>query len=110
MKMKSLFNLVEDADAITNIFAKVDTTEQMVSLLERLKKQGATELLEYVQSLRLSLQAAMEDTLELGGPIDGGEDDNFMNDDTEEDEDLLEGLAEEDEIPAAKTEEVEKKS
>jgi hypothetical protein len=111
MKMKNLFNLVEDADAIANVFAKVDTTEQMVSLLERLKKQGATELLEYVQSMRLSLQAAMEDTLEIGGSIGGDvEDDNFMDDESSEDEDLLEGLAEEDEIPPAKTEEPEKKS
>ena len=104
MKMRTLFNLIEDADEITNLFSKVETPEQMVSILERLKKQGASEFLESIQSLRLSLQATMEDTLEIGGTIGADDDDNFENDDAEGDDDLLEGLADEEENPEAKPE------
>jgi|SRR5579863_1310167 hypothetical protein len=110
MKLRTLFNLIEDADEISTLFSKVETPEQMVSLLERLKKQGAAELLQSVQSLRLSVQAAMEDTLELGGSIGADEDGNFSPDGLGEDEDLLAGLGDEDENPPAKTEEPEAKS
>jgi hypothetical protein len=110
MKMRTLFNLIEDADEIAGLFAKVETPEQMVSLLERLKKQGATEFLDSVQSLRLSLQAAMEDTLEIGGSIGSDDDDNFADDVTDGEDDLLEGIADEDENIEAKTDEQEKKS
>lgn len=110
MKMRTLFNLLEDADDIASLFAKVETPEQMVSLLERLKKQGATEFLESVQSLRLSLQAAMEDTLEIGGAIGGDDDDNFTGDGIDGDEDLLAGLGDEDENPEAKPPEPDTKS
>lgn len=110
MKMRTLFNLLEDADEITSVFTKVETTEQMVSLLERLKKQGAAELLESVKSLKLSLQAAMEDTLEMGGPVGADDDDNFTSDGVDGDEDLLAGLGDEDENPDVKNPEPETKS
>jgi hypothetical protein len=110
MKMRTLFNLLEDADEISSLFAKVDTPEQMVSLLERLKKQGATEFLESVQSLKLSLQAAMEDTLEMGGTVGADDDDNFTGDGVSGDEDLLSELGDEDENPEAKIAESEAKS
>jgi len=110
MRMRTLFNLLEDADEIVVLFSRVETPEQMVSLLERLKKQGAPELLETIQSLRLSLQAIMEETLEIGGSLsDGTEEDNFT-DDLKEDEDLLEGLGDENEIPPTKAEVPETKS
>jgi hypothetical protein len=110
MKMRTLFNLIEDADEISSLFVKVETPEQMVSLLERLKKQGAAEFLDSVQSLRLSLQAAMEDTLEIGGTIGSDDEDDFSGEESEENEDLLKGLEEEDEIPDAKPEVPETKS
>jgi hypothetical protein len=110
MKMRTLFNLLEDADEISSLFAKVDTPEQMVSLLERLKKQGTTEFLESIQSIRLSLQAAMEDTLEMGGTVGADDDDNFTSDGVDGDEDLLAGLGDEDENPPAKSAEPEVKS
>lgn len=110
MKMRTLFNLIEDADEITSLFSKVETPEQMVSLLERLKKQGAAEFLDSIQSLRLSLQSAMEDTLEIGGALGADEDDNFTSEGVGEEDDLLEGIADEDENVAAKPETQETKS
>lgn len=106
MKMRSLFNLIEDAQEISELFARVETPEQMVSFLERLKKSGATELLEGMQALRLSVHAVLEDTFELGGTIGGDDDDDFDADENEEgDEKLLADLdSEDDEAPPESSE------
>lgn len=87
MKMRALFNLVEDAQGISDLFARVESPEQMVSTLERVKKQHAPEFLELIESLRFSLEAVFSDTLELGGTIDEGDFDGEPNEG--EGEDLL---------------------
>ena len=97
MKIRTLFNVLEDANEISSLFSRVETPEQMVSTLERIKKQGAAEFLETIQSLRLSTEAAFQDSLEMGGNLGFGE-----NEDDNEDENLLEGMEEEDEIPDEK--------
>jgi hypothetical protein len=105
MKIRTLFNVLEDAQEIATLFSKVDTTEQMVSTLERLKKQGAAEFLDSVQALRLSVEAAYEESLEMGGSLgfDG-------NEESEEDENLLEGLGDEEEKPEEEKPQEESKS
>ena len=85
MKFRNLFDLIEDAQSITDLFDGVQTPEQAVSALERLKKH-APGVLEIVQSLRLSTEAVLEDTLEPSGVVGEGDDgsDNFDNDLVEE--------------------------
>lgn len=81
MKFRHLFNLIEDAQDIAAVFENVRTPEQMVSALERLKKQGASQFLEDVSSLRLSLEAVLEDALELGGGADTEDEPDSLTDD-----------------------------
>lgn len=109
MKMRSLFSLIQDAQDVAYIFDKVETPEQMVSLLERIKKQEAPAFLENVQALRLSLEAVLNDMLEVGGPSPL-EDDDIEGDGNEESEDLLQSLGDEEEILATGTESQEVKS
>jgi hypothetical protein len=74
MKFRNIFNLCEDAQAISSHFEGVETPEQMSSALERLRRGGAAnDLLEVIQSMRLSCEAILEDTIEPGGPLDEGE-------------------------------------
>jgi hypothetical protein len=92
MKFRNLFHMVEDAQEICGLFDKVETPEQMVSALERLKKQFPGELLDLVQSLRLSTEAVLEDTIEPSGTVgEGGEPEGF-------DDDLLDQISKEDEV------------
>ena len=72
MKFRNLFHLVEDAQEISNLFETVETPEQMASAIERLKKHP-TEVMELVQSLKLSTEAVLEDALEPGGALGEGD-------------------------------------
>jgi hypothetical protein len=78
MKVSSLFNLMNDASDFLDFFDGVDTPEQMVSRLERLKRQGADDLLSCVESLRSAVTTTLDDTLELSpsleDPGDPGDD------------------------------------
>ena len=98
MKIRTLFNLLSDAQEVAGLFSKVETPEQMVSTLERLKKQGATEFLEAIDALRLSAEATLEDVFEMGGTREE-EDDFESSTDGEgnENDDLLSELGVEDE-------------
>jgi hypothetical protein len=69
MKMQALFDLLQDAQDVLTFFENATTTEQMISRLERMKRQAPDEFLECVDSLRFSISAALEDNLELGGPL-----------------------------------------
>lgn len=84
MKVRSFFEVFQDAKDMVDLFDGVETTQQMVSRLERLKRVGPEEVLETVTGLRMSLDAALEDTLEISGH-EVSEDD-FLNEETEENE------------------------
>jgi len=97
MRVGNLFNLSADAGDLTAFFEGVETREQLVSRLERLKRQGTTELLECLESLRMSVKTLLHDTLEMSASLDDTDDDllddeddlkdlNFEDDETEEDE------------------------
>ena len=73
MKFGNLFNMVEDSQEICAVFDNVETPEQMISTLERLKKHGAASFLELISSLRLSTEAVLTDTLEPNNPLGEGE-------------------------------------
>ena len=66
MKFRNLFNLAGDAKDIIDFFDGVENTEQMVSRLERMKKRDDDEFLACIQSREVSVNAAMDDTLEMG--------------------------------------------
>lgn len=82
MKIQSLFDLLEDAKGIAQFFEGVETNEQMVSALERLKRRESQDLLDQLQSLRFSVSQLLGDTFEMSGfgPDDEGEDGDGLED------------------------------
>ena len=66
MKISSLFTVMTDANDILDFFENVNTTDQLVSRLERLKQQpGRANLLACIDSLRASIYELLDDTLEV---------------------------------------------
>ena len=88
MKFRNLFNLAGDAKDVIDFFDGVENMEQMISRLERMKKRDAEEFLACIQSLEVSVNAAMDDTLEMGT------DTSMEDEDLEIGDDELEGLEE----------------
>lgn len=103
MKIRSLFDIIQDSRDVVDFFEGVENQEQMVSRLERIKKREFGELLACIDALRISVDSALEDTLEMSGSgIDENDEDESDGDDGLEDSDLAElGLGSEDEKPAA---------
>lgn len=106
MKFKSIFHLVEDAQEICSLFDNVETTEQMISTLERLKKQFPEEILSLIQSLRLSTEAILEDTFEPGGTV-GGDPDDADFEFNEGNEDVLREMQEKETVSDGKNQKTE---
>ena len=108
MKFKSLFHLVEDAKDLLDYLEGVDNRDQLISRLERLKRQGTDDLLACIEGLRASVTDALDDTLEMSATLD-----EDISDNIDEEINLLEsqideaGNTEEEAIPPA-TDEVEK--
>lgn len=82
MRLQTLFDLFQDAQEVLSFFDNVTTTDQLVSRLDRLKRQSPEDFAECLDSLRFSVSAALEENLELGGPITSEDDE----------EDIFEGL------------------
>ena len=75
MKIASLFNLVADSQDLLEFFERVETPEQLVTRIDRLKHGDNPELLlDCVQGLRAAVQEALDDTLEMSASLDDGED------------------------------------
>lgn len=75
MKVSSLFDLIADSKDLLDLFDGVETPEQMVSALERLKRrENAEELLDCVTGLRMSVTKALADSLEMSAVIDDEDD------------------------------------
>ena len=80
MKISSLFTVMTDANDILDFFENVNTTDQLVSRLERLKQQpGRTNLLACIDSLRASISELLDDTLEVS-TFGGEAEENPMDD------------------------------
>jgi len=73
MKMGSLFDLVADGNDLLSFFEDVNTAEQLVSRLERIKRRGPRELLEAIGALRASIDVLMEDTMEMSPSLEESE-------------------------------------
>lgn len=74
MKVQNLFDILQDTQDLLSYFEDVANRDQMVSRLERLKRQVPDELFDTIESLRMSTSAALEDQLELGGSLMNGDD------------------------------------
>jgi len=74
MKLQTIFDLIQDAQDVLSFFDKVTTPEQLISRLDRLKRQAPEDFAECLDSLRFSVGAALEDNLELGGPLASDDD------------------------------------
>ena len=79
MKIRSFFDIISDAKDVVEFFSGVETVPQMISKLERLKRHETDDLLICVESLKISIESALEDTLEMSGDIDGDTEEE-MND------------------------------
>lgn len=74
MKVQSIFDLVQDSRDLTDFFTNVETPEQMVSRLERIKKGEAEEFLIAIESLRMANENILSDMLEVGGSLSEADD------------------------------------
>lgn len=74
MKIQELFDLLAASQDFISIFDGVETTSQLVSRLERLKREDVEGILQDLNTLRLATGTALEANLELGGSL-GDEDD-----------------------------------
>jgi hypothetical protein len=73
MQIGHLIDLTNDASDLLDFFDGVETQEQLVSRLERLKRGPIEELLACITGLRASNQQFRDDTVEPSGSIDGDE-------------------------------------
>lgn len=81
MKVSSVFNVITDASDLLDLFAKVDNREQMISRLERLKREAPEELLYCIEGLRVAIASLLNDTLEMSAVVDGpNEEDSILDD------------------------------
>jgi hypothetical protein len=76
VKVSSFFNLIVDGSDLLDFFQKVDTSEQLVSRLERLKREAPDELLSCIVGMRASIATALDDTLEMSAVLDEPDNDN----------------------------------
>jgi hypothetical protein len=75
MQVSSLFDLIAESRNVLDLFDGVETRDQLVSRLERLKKgPEASDLMESIDGLRYAVAAALKDTLEMSASIDESDD------------------------------------
>ena len=73
MKVASLHDLITDSKDVLDFFQDVHTPDQLISRLERLKRQKPDDLddmLACLEGLRGSVNASLEDTLEMSASLD----------------------------------------
>lgn len=77
MKVRSLFDVIVDGLDLLDFFTDVESVEQLISRLDRLKrKETAEELLACIHGQRASINAALEDTLEMSASLDEDDDED----------------------------------
>jgi hypothetical protein len=73
MKFGTLFELVSDAKDLLDLFEGVDNKDQMISRLEKLKRQAPDELLACTVGLHASVNAAMNESIDMSPSLDEDE-------------------------------------
>ena len=86
MKVSSLFTMITDANDVLDFFEGVETTDQLVSRLERLKRQGTDDLLDCLYALRSSIATALDDTLEMSADLGDPDDEDNLEDSLSDEE------------------------
>jgi len=85
MKVSSLLGVYNSARNLLDFFEDVQTVEQLVSRLERLKKTKQEELLDSIDDLREAAVVLADDTFEMGGSstddLEEDESDDLLGDD-----------------------------
>jgi hypothetical protein len=93
MKVSSVFTLATDATDVLDFFEGVETTDQLVSRLDRLKRQGTDNLLDCLYALKSSVATLLDDTLEMSSLGGNDEEEDNLEDGLDDAE--LESLTEE---------------
>ena len=78
MKVSSLFNLASDLSDLLDFFEGVETTDQLISRLDCLKRQ-ADPLLDCIYAAKSSTATFLDDTLEIS-PLNEPDEDSLMGD------------------------------
>lgn len=84
MKISGLFSLLTSTTGLLDFFEGVDTEEQLISRLERLKRQAPDALLDSIYDARSAVTEVFDDTIETTSTVEGED----MELDTMEDEEL----------------------
>ena len=99
MRMKSLVDLIRDSGDVLDFFEGVESVEQMISKLERIKRTEPQEFFANIMGLRISHAALLEDTFEFqssgtddieGDLLDGDDEDEGEGEGDEGDLESLE--------------------
>ena len=97
MKISGLFSLLTNSTGLLEFFDGVETEDQMITRLEKLKHQeGPSALLDSVYTTRAAVAEVLDDTIETTSTVEG-EDMEF--EDTMEDDELENLTADEKQIP-----------
>jgi hypothetical protein len=87
MKFQTLFDLLQSSEEMVSYFDKVTTPEQVVSCMERLKRRSPGDFLDSLDGLRMAIDQALNDSLEMGGALgEIGAGDELNGDELDEDE------------------------
>ena len=103
MQIGTLFDLFTDGQDLVEFFEGVETTEQLVSRLEVLKRKDTEQLLHCIVGMRSSLNQLYKATFEMSATIADGEIEDLGEDDDDGsvDKTLEELAAEFPDAPAA---------
>ena len=84
MKISSLYNMITDASDVLDYFEGVDSQDQLISRLERLKHSDIGDLMACIDGLRSSVSEILDESLEVStilNEIDGEDNtDDELND------------------------------
>jgi len=96
MKISGLFSLLTSTTGLLDFFEGVESEVQLISRLERLKRQAPDALLDSIYVARSTITEVLDDTIETTSTVEG-EDMEF--EDTMEDDELENLTADEKQIP-----------
>lgn len=71
MRIQELFDLIGAADDFLSLWHEVETTDQLISRLERLKREDPEGILDDLNGLRIAVSSALAANIELGGALSG---------------------------------------
>jgi len=97
MKISGLFSLLTNSTGLLEFFDGVETEDQMITRLEKLKHQeGPSALLDSIYTTRAAVAEVLDDTIETSSTLEG---DDFEFEDHMEDAELEKLVADEKQIP-----------